>query len=628
MQIKIWFTDFWEIFNKYDNYFTNILSRHFNIKVTPDDPDFLIFSFGNKDYFNYKNCIRIFYTGENIRPDFTICDYSISFDYEYYEGRNFRFPLYALLGDVNKLLIPKDPQKILSEKTKFCNFVYSNNKVTERNQFFQLLSKYKRIDSGGTLFNNIGKKINNKHDFIKDYKFTIAFENSSYPGYTSEKIFDAMLVNSVPIYWGNPNIDTDFNTSSFINVHEYASFEEVIERIIEVDKNDDLYLEYLKQPYFKDNKLNEYVQEDKLLDFFAKIIKERKLNREYAFIPNNIKISIIIPVYNNEKYLEKCLKSIVDQDFDDYEIICVNDGSIDNSLTILQNYQKHYKRIKVINQENRGPGGARNTGINYAKGKYIVFIDSDDFLLPKMLRSVFDQAEKYETDILAFNARNSDNNSFVPEDYSIDKNIVTGKYYYWHYFRVINQFPSSSSVIYLFNRQFLLHNNLQYLSNYFHEDEHFVVRALYKAKKLHFINKIFYKRVLNSDSIMHTTCLKNSKDMVIVCRKLYSFLNENHCDEPLFYRKLFQLYMAAIKYSIDGKFTSKRKEFITEEDFNIMKQCVYNSSSFLNYQLAKTSFSLFHILGIKQKPWIIYKTISTLTKLYYHYLIKRKNNGL
>lgn len=100
---------------------------------------------------------------------------------------------------------------------------------------------------------------------------------------------------------------------------------------------------------------------------------------------STVKFSFIVPVYNVEKYLSRCLDSLLSQNYQNYEIICVNDGSPDNSADILQAYQEKHDNISVINQENKGLGGARNTGLQYASGDYIWFVDSDDWIEPDAL---------------------------------------------------------------------------------------------------------------------------------------------------------------------------------------------------------------------------------------------------
>ncbi len=270
--IKIFFTDFWKGFQIEDNYFIHLFSKRFRIELN-ENPDFLIYGPYGKNHRRYK-CLKIFYTSENVRPNFWECDYAFSFDY-YFNERHYRLPLYALYDDVNCLTYHKDVAKAIAQKTKFCNFVYSNHNAKERVEFFNKLSKYKKVDSGGSVLNNIGFKVTNKLQFLSEYKFTIAFENESYPGYTTEKIFQPMLVNSIPIYWGNPYVFKDFNTKSFINVHDFDSYDKVIERIIEIDNDLALYKELLEQPYFHNNKVPTHLESDKILNCFEGIFNSK-----------------------------------------------------------------------------------------------------------------------------------------------------------------------------------------------------------------------------------------------------------------------------------------------------------------------------------------------------------------
>ena len=298
--LKIKFCDFWPGFDRSDNLFINYFRELTEVELS-DKPDILFFSVFGYKHLNY-NCKKVFFTGENVRPDFRFCDYALSFDYDD-NSRNYRLPLYALCDDPKKLLQSKNPQEILREKTKFCNFIYSNPVNKVRNDFYKKLSKYKKIDSGGRVFNNMkvgnGKfRIPDKREFIKDYKFTIAIENGFYNGYTREKIFEPMLENSLPIYMGNEFIGKDFNTNSFLNFHDYDSIEQFIDKIIEVDNNDELYMSYFKEPYFKNNEINEYIRKENVLKFFSKIknddvklITDKYSGLHRTIIDNNKKIS-------------------------------------------------------------------------------------------------------------------------------------------------------------------------------------------------------------------------------------------------------------------------------------------------------------------------------------------------
>ena len=116
----------------------------------------------------------------------------------------------------------------------------------------------------------------------------------------------------------------------------------------------------------------------------------------------SVKISVIIPIYNSEKYLSECLESIINQTFKDIEIICVNDGSKDKSEQIIKQYAKKDKRIILLNQENKGAGPARDKGIKISKGEYLSFIDSDDFFHFRTLEIAYNNIKKYNSDVLRF----------------------------------------------------------------------------------------------------------------------------------------------------------------------------------------------------------------------------------
>jgi len=250
-KLKLNYTDFWAGFDKTNNYFHNILKHYYDIEIC-SKPDFLIYSVFGKDHLNY-NCVRILYSGENRGVDFTECDYAFTSDHNP-DPRHYRLPFYIYCYPPERFVKPDLDYSQLTER-KFCSFIVSNPGGKVRNRFYSLLSKYKTIDSGGKYRNNIGYRVPDKEAFIKDYKFNIAFENRSYPGYTTEKIVEPLVMNTIPIYWGNPLIHLDFNPQAFVNYHSFQSEKELIRHIIEVDNNPELYLQYLQAPWCKDNHL-------------------------------------------------------------------------------------------------------------------------------------------------------------------------------------------------------------------------------------------------------------------------------------------------------------------------------------------------------------------------------------
>ena len=266
--LKIKFTDYYRGWDNEHNLFTRLLAEMYDVSFS-DDPDLLLFLPFGTDHLSYQ-CRKLFITGENVRPDFNVCDYAFSFDF-LDDSRNYRFPL-GLWGNVE---VPEDwdPEKVLRQKTGFCNFVYSNPSCRLRNQLFEQLSRYKIVDSGGRYKNNLGHRVGDKLTFLSQYKFTIAYENTSYPGYVTEKISDAFAANTVPIYWGNPKIDHDFNPASFINYHELGSNEAVIDRIIELDQDDNAYLEVMRQPRYPGDRFPDFAQPSKIKSRLQQIVE-------------------------------------------------------------------------------------------------------------------------------------------------------------------------------------------------------------------------------------------------------------------------------------------------------------------------------------------------------------------
>jgi hypothetical protein len=247
--LKIKFVDFWPGFDSSNNYFYTILGGPDEVELS-DNPDILFFSnFGN-EHKNYK-CYRVFFSSENERPNYFITDIALTFDFSNNKN-HFRLPLYVLYAHQYKVnpytLSKKLTQQELSQwkKRKFCCFVVSNGQSKERVNFFNFLSSKEKVDSGGKFLNNVGGPVTDKLSFIKDYKFVISFENSSYPGYTTEKILEPMLVNSIPVYWGNPLVYNDFNYRTYINVQSIEHYNAVYQKMKEIESSDELILQYLQ----------------------------------------------------------------------------------------------------------------------------------------------------------------------------------------------------------------------------------------------------------------------------------------------------------------------------------------------------------------------------------------------
>lgn len=249
--------------------------------VPSNKPDFVLFNqSGNSEYLDYK-CVRVSIDAERYTPDFNICDYAISDDLIQFGDRHFRMPYLAYPFMRNDWLATKEKCNInfnyseMRNKDMFCNFIYSNGIADDmRKTLFDSLSEYKFVHSGGGLFNNIGYRIgggignyDEKLKFQSRSKFTLAIENIKAPGYTTEKILHAFKARTVPIYWGNPMINEVFNSEAFIDCNIYNSLEEIRDRIIEIDSDDEKYIEMINRPIFNtefdpkkyENNLNEFL---------------------------------------------------------------------------------------------------------------------------------------------------------------------------------------------------------------------------------------------------------------------------------------------------------------------------------------------------------------------------------
>ncbi len=278
-RINIDITDFGNAQPKRESFFFNLLRSRFPVEVT-DDPDFLIYSH-NSNLHRLYTCKKIYWTSEVYAPDWRECDYAMT-HHILEDPRHLRLPLYATWVKAEDLVRkPGEVEEWLPRKTKFCCFFssYLNRKTEHRGRFFHLLSGYKRVDAGGKALNNLGFEVpfdpEAKFEFLKPYKFYMAFENVSVPGYTTEKIAEAMKARCVPIYWGNPRVVDDFNPRSFINANDFPSLEALAARVAEVDRNDALYAQYLGQPCFHNNEPNQYFSRDRLLEFFGRIFQDR-----------------------------------------------------------------------------------------------------------------------------------------------------------------------------------------------------------------------------------------------------------------------------------------------------------------------------------------------------------------
>ena len=279
--LKLGFTD---TFGAIENYFTTILLKEYDIVRDDVNPDYLIFgdrNFGsNNSRFDDKNIVKIFYTGENERPWNYKCHYSISFDHEEFNGRNYRLPLYVIYDFDNHFRnVPNTSTEnrsrldFFDKKEGFCSFVVKNDACEKRNYWFNKLNSYKHVASGGPLYNNIGyvlprgeESVSAKMKFLNNYKFNLCFENASYPGYATEKLYEALCAKTIPIYWGSPTVEMDFNPKAFLNWHDYQDDVLFMDAIKRIDDDNEAYNDMYMQPMFLRNK---FLDSERFLRWFG-----------------------------------------------------------------------------------------------------------------------------------------------------------------------------------------------------------------------------------------------------------------------------------------------------------------------------------------------------------------------
>ena len=267
--LKIAFVDFWPEWNVED-FITPILQTKYNVIVDRKNPDVLFHSIFNRmqETPRYK-CKKVLILAENWRAVRFGSDYSISFDPP--TDINFRLPLWQMYW----LLKPEFQDRLFDRKKwtedqfeRFCSFSVSNPSNNTRNNAFDALSKYKRVHSYGKVrMNDFGLNKASRGKYWRDakdqffldhpHKFMMTFENTSHPWYCTEKIMDAFLVGSLPLYWGDPKVKEDWNPSAFINVNDYRGWVDEVKRI---DNNWEYFSQYYDQPVFTDEQKSKHLE--------------------------------------------------------------------------------------------------------------------------------------------------------------------------------------------------------------------------------------------------------------------------------------------------------------------------------------------------------------------------------
>ncbi len=291
--------------------------------------------------------------------------------------------------------------------------------------------------------------------------------------------------------------------------------------------------------------------------------------------------SIIIPVYNVEKYIKKCLQSLKDQTFEDFEALIVNDESKDGSLSIINEFANSDNRFKVINKKNEGPGIARNAALKDIKGKYVLFVDPDDYINPETLQLLKEQFDKTNAQVIQFDYRKVYENS-IKAELSTLKNVNDNSFYNYNSFK--NKDLSNYRLMVwdkAYKSDFIRDNKIEFAPNYHAEDHIFSLKTLFLADKIFYINKYFYNYLTRMNSSSNK---KSSNNFCIFdnIKLIQEFLDENKFSYK--FNKEFSLYKTtvlkwhynAISDEDKQPYLNKCQEVLSKKDYQGLYKKIKN----------------------------------------------------
>ena len=309
---------------------------------------------------------------------------------------------------------------------------------------------------------------------------------------------------------------------------------------------------------------------------------------------NECKLSIIVPVYGVEKYIDKCLNSLVKQSLKEIEIIVVNDGTKDNSQKIIDKYVKKYPdKIKSYIKENGGQGSARNYGLKKATGEYIGYVDSDDFVEKDMYKKLYNKAKENNYDIVVcgnYNVsedyQNKNIDAFI-NNYNTDlENIFFGKMAVWNK---------------IYKRDILIKNKLEFKEKVWYEDLAFTLKAIMNSNTFAFIDEPLYDYLIREGSTMNNSNVKRNLEILEAFNDILSYIQHNKKEEyfsKIEFLAIDHIYISAIVRVLKAEADDKVKR----ETIN--KLIDYMNKKFPNYENNK------YINTLSKNRKIIYKLIN------------------
>ena len=310
------------------------------------------------------------------------------------------------------------------------------------------------------------------------------------------------------------------------------------------------------------------------------------------------KVSVIIPVYNVEKYIEKCLNSLVNQTLSDIEIIVINDGSPDNSQKIIDKFVKKYPdKVKSFIKENGGQGSARNFGLTKASGEYIGYVDSDDFVELNMYEKMYNKAKEQNADIIICGSYNVDeitNNKVEDidkiyfEDYK--KNAFFGRMAVWNK---------------IYKKEIIEKNKLEFRSKVWYEDLDFTLKALSTAKKIDYVNEPFYDYLIRQGSTMNNSNVDRNLEILLAFNQVIKNNKLKKYKDIIEYLAIDHIYISAVVRIINGNADKDKKKDVIDKLLSYMNKNFkdFRKNKYL-YLLPRNRKIVYNLLKIKHY-WMI-----------------------
>ncbi|MBY3623490.1 glycosyltransferase family 2 protein [Acinetobacter sp. CUI P1] len=267
---------------------------------------------------------------------------------------------------------------------------------------------------------------------------------------------------------------------------------------------------------------------------------------------NQIKFSIIIPIYKVEKYITQCINSVILQTYQNIEIILVDDGSPDSCPEICDNYSENDIRIKVIHKHNEGLSSARNEGINIATGDFLIFLDSDDWIESDFVENIWKSIHNIDPDIVVINVRSyfENRNTYIEKKYSLTKSELYSGVEAYEYLYENSDFWGAAWQ-FVVKRSFLQEINLKFVNGIYHEDERYSPELLLSANKISFCNTAFYVNRSGRDgSIVNSLNIKKEFDKLFIIEDLLEFAGNPKnlgLKSQLLRARCAQIYLGLIK---------------------------------------------------------------------------------